>query len=62
MIESTARITRRYLMNKTKHGICDVVFLLLRHNDQLEAEVKRLRLAAEGSLKPKPPKKSKANI
>ncbi|MEH3064941.1 MAG: hypothetical protein PGN33_20105 [Methylobacterium radiotolerans] len=46
VIESTARITRKYLMNKTKHEICDVVFELLRQNDRLEADVKRLRLAA----------------
>ncbi|KQS75020.1 hypothetical protein ASG32_07955 [Methylobacterium sp. Leaf361] len=46
VIESTARITRKYLMNKTKHEICDLVFDLLRQNDRLEADVKRLRLAA----------------
>lgn len=60
VFESTARITRKYLMNKTKHEVCDVVFALLRENDRLEADVKRLRLAAEGKLKPKAkaPKKS----
>lgn len=60
VFESTARITRKYLMNKTKHEICDVVFMVLKTNDALEAELKRLRLAAEGRLKPKAkaPKKS----
>ncbi len=55
IIETTARITRKYLMNKTKHEICDVVFDLLRQNDRLEADVKRLRIAA-GKASPSPVK------
>lgn len=46
VFESTARITRKYLMNKTKSELVDFYFELLRQNDKLEADVKRLRLAA----------------
>ena len=46
VIESTARITRKYLLNKTKNELVDFYFDLLRQNDKLEADVKRLRLAA----------------
>lgn len=46
IIESTARITRKYLLNKTKNELVDLYFDLLRQNDKLEADVKRLRLAA----------------
>ncbi|QEE37912.1 MULTISPECIES: hypothetical protein [unclassified Methylobacterium] len=46
VFESTARITRKYLMNKTKPELVDFYFELLRQNDKLEADVKRLRLAA----------------
>lgn len=46
VFESTARITRKYLLNKTKNDLVDLYFDLLRQNDKLEADVKRLRLAA----------------
>ncbi len=42
VFESTARITRKYLLNKTKNDLVDLYFDLLRQNDKLEADVKRL--------------------
>ena len=64
VIESTARITRKYLLNKTKNELVDFYFDLLRQNDKLEADVKRLRLAAgttalEREKAPPSPAKSK---
>lgn len=49
--ESTARITRKYLMNKTKHEVCDVVFLVLDENERLRKEVERLKAKAKAKTK-----------
>ena len=43
----TTKITRKYLMNKSKYELCDIVFDLLDKNEGYEFETARLRAALE---------------